>query len=217
LAISPRVANESVRKPDRVAGALAAGFVVILLATEAVLTLPDETANPRTVASFYATHRAFIIILQLLGVVAAALLGGYAWRLRSVDRVGSAAGMIMAGCGLIPSLITLVIAIVADPSDPSAAGLWNALEPRGDEHLVRRDRAVCRYRRCAAWQEVTGARPVGPLCCGVLPDSSAPGDRGKQSWTAGRNRPTVLRVVDRGDGNLELPWPAAFTSGCNTE
>ena len=136
MAISPRVANESVRKPDRVAGALAAGFVVILLATEAVLTLPDETANPRSVASFYATHRAFIIILQLLGVVAAALLGGYAWRLRSVDRVGSAAGMIMAGCGLIPSLITLVIAVVADPSDPSAAGRWNALEPRGDDILL---------------------------------------------------------------------------------
>jgi uncharacterized membrane protein len=135
LALSPHLANESVRKPDRVAGALAAGFVVLLLATEAVLTLPDETANPGTVAFFYATHRAFIIILQLLGVVAAALLGGYAWRLRSVDRVVSAAGMIMAGCGLIPSLITLVIAIVADPSDPSAAGRWNVLEPRGDDIL----------------------------------------------------------------------------------
>jgi len=135
LAISPRVTNESVRKPDRVAGALAAGFVVVLLATEAALTLPDETANPGTVASFYAAHRAFIIILQLLGVVAAALLGGYAWRLRSVDRVMSAAGMIMAGCGLIPSLITLVIAVVADPGDPSAAGRWNALEPRGDDIL----------------------------------------------------------------------------------
>jgi uncharacterized membrane protein len=135
LALSPHLANESVRKPDRAAGALAAGFVVLLLATEAVLTLPDETANPGTVAFFYATHRAFIIILQLLGVVAAALLGGYAWRLRSVDRVVSAAGMIMAGCGLIPSLITLVIAIVADPSDPSAAGRWNVLEPRGDDIL----------------------------------------------------------------------------------
>jgi uncharacterized membrane protein len=135
LALSPHLANESVRMPDRVAGALAAGFVVLLLATEAVLTLPDETANPGTVASFYATHRAFIIILQLLGVVAAALLGGYAWRLRSVDRVVSAAGMIMAGCGLIPSLITLAIAIVADPSDPSAAGRWNVLEPRGDDIL----------------------------------------------------------------------------------
>jgi uncharacterized membrane protein len=134
LAILPRVASESARKPDRVASALAAGFVVILLGTEAVLTLPDETANPQTVASFYATHRA-IIILQLLGVVAAALLGGYAWRLRSVDRVVSAAGMIMASCGLIPSLITLVIAVVADPSDPSAAGRWNALEPRGDDIL----------------------------------------------------------------------------------
>jgi uncharacterized membrane protein len=68
-------------------------------------------------------------------VVAAGLLGGYAWRLRSVDRVVAVAGLIMAACGLIPSLITLVIAIVADPSHPGAAGRWNTLEPLGDDIL----------------------------------------------------------------------------------
>jgi hypothetical protein len=73
--------------------------------------------------------------LQLLGIVAAALLGGYAWRLRSVDRVVAIAGMIMAACGLVPSLITLIIAFVADPSDPTSAGTWNLLEPRGDDIL----------------------------------------------------------------------------------
>jgi uncharacterized membrane protein len=135
LALSPRLTNKSIRKPDRVAGALAAGFVVLLLATEAVLTLPDETASAAAVASFYATHRTFVVILQLLGVVAAGLLGGYAWRLRTIDRVVSVAGMIMAACGLIPSLITLVIAIVADPTHPGAAGTWNALEPFGDHIL----------------------------------------------------------------------------------
>jgi uncharacterized membrane protein len=135
LALSPRLTNKSIRKPDRVAGALAAGFVVLLLATEAVLTLPDETASAAAVASFYATHRTFVVILQLLGVVAAGLLGGYAWRLRTIDRVVSVAGMIMAACGLIPSLITLVIAIVADPTHPGAAGTWNALEPFGDDIL----------------------------------------------------------------------------------
>jgi hypothetical protein len=135
LTLTPRVTNKSPRKPDRVAGALAAGFVVLLLATEAMLTLPDETATPAAVASFYATHRAFIVILQLLGMVAAALLGLYAWRLRSVDRVVAAAGMIMAGCGLIPGLITLVIAVVADPNDASSAARWNQLEPLGDDIL----------------------------------------------------------------------------------
>jgi hypothetical protein len=135
VVLSPRVANESVRKPDRVAGTLAAGFVVLLLATEVVLTLPDETASAVAVASFYATHRGFVVILQLLGVVAAGLLGGYAWRLRSVDRMVAVAGLIMAACGLIPSLITLVIAIVADPSHPVAAGRWNTLEPLGDDIL----------------------------------------------------------------------------------
>jgi hypothetical protein len=135
LTRSPRVGNKVVRRPDRVAGALAAGFVVLLLATELVLTLPDEADSPASVANFYATHRALIIILQLLGLVAAALLGAYAWRLRPVDRVVAAAGLIMAVCGLIPSLITLVIAVVADPDNPASAGRWNMLEPRGDDTL----------------------------------------------------------------------------------
>ena len=99
MAVSPGTTEESVRKPDRVAGALAAGFVVLLLATELVLTLPDETDSAASVARFYVAHRGFIIVLQVLGIVAAALLGGYAWRLRSVDRVVAAAGIIMAACG----------------------------------------------------------------------------------------------------------------------
>jgi hypothetical protein len=41
----------------------------------------------------------------------------------------------MAVCGLVPGLITLMIAIVADPDHPAAAGRWNALEPRGDDIL----------------------------------------------------------------------------------
>jgi hypothetical protein len=135
LTLSPRITNESLRKPDRVAGALAGGFVVLLLATELILTLPDEADSPVFVAAFYAAHRGFIVSLQVLGLVAAALLGAYAWRLRSIDRVVAAAGMIMAVCALVPGLITLVIAIVADPNHPTAAGVWNALEPRGDDVL----------------------------------------------------------------------------------
>jgi hypothetical protein len=135
LAISPRASESSARTPDRVAGALATGFVVLLLATELVLTLPDQTDSPESVANFYAAHRAFIIILQVLGLVAAALLGAYAWRLRTVDRFVAAAGMIMAVCGLAPGLITLMIAIVANPDHPATAGRWNALEPRGDDIL----------------------------------------------------------------------------------
>ena len=135
LTLSPRITNESLRKPDRVAGALASGFVVLLLATELILTLPDEADSPVFVAAFYAAHRSFIVSLQVLGFVAAALLGAYAWRLRSIDRLVAAAGMIMAVCALVPGLITLVIAIVADPDDPAPAGVWNALEPRGDDIL----------------------------------------------------------------------------------
>ena len=120
---------------DRVAGGLAGGFVLLLLATELVLTLPDDTANPSIVADFYARNRVIVIILQLLGIVAAGLLAGYAWRLRRVDRPISVAGLVMAGCAVVPGLITLVIALVADPADPAAAAEWNSWEPRGDDLL----------------------------------------------------------------------------------
>lgn len=130
---TPRVTRESARKPDRVAGALAAGFVVLLLATELVLSLPDETDSPSVVATFYATHHILIIILQLLGFLAAVLLGAYAWRLRSVDRVVAVTGQVVAVCGMVPDFITLVIAVVADPDEPVPAGMWNMLEPRGDD------------------------------------------------------------------------------------
>ena len=126
---TPQAAEYSARTPDRVAAALAGGFVVLLVATELVLSLPDQTASAADVAAFYATHRSFIITLQVLGFGAAVLLGGYAWRLRR------AAGLLVAVCGLVPGLVTLVIAVVADPDDPAPAGRWNQLEPRGDDLL----------------------------------------------------------------------------------
>ena len=128
-------ADSSERIPDRFAAALAGGFVVLLVATELVLSLPDETDGPIVVAAFYAAHRSIIIILQVLGFVAALLFGGYAWRLRRVDRLVSAAGVVMAACALVPGVITLVLAVVADPGDPAPAGRWNVLEPRGDDIL----------------------------------------------------------------------------------
>jgi uncharacterized membrane protein len=70
-----------------------------------------------------------------VGFVAAGLLGAYAWRLHKVDRVVAWAGLLVAVCAVAPGLITLVLAVVADPSDPGPAGSWNALEPRGDDIL----------------------------------------------------------------------------------
>ena len=107
----------------------------MLLATEVVLSLPDETASAVSVATFYAANRTFIIILQILGFGASAMLGGYAWRLRRVDRVVSTLGMVMAVCSLLPGLVTLATAVVADPANPAAASRWNLLEPRADDVL----------------------------------------------------------------------------------
>ena len=127
--------NDPYRTPDRLAGWLAIAFIVILLATELVLTLPDEADSPTVVARFYAEHQALIIALQLLGVIDALLLGGYAWRLGSVDRFVAGAGLLMAFCALAPTMITLILAIVADPAHTETAARWNMLEPRGDDIL----------------------------------------------------------------------------------
>jgi hypothetical protein len=127
--------NDPDRTPDRLAAGLAFAFIVLLLATELVLTLPDEADSPTYVARFYAEHRGVIIALQLLGVIDALLLGGYAWRLGSVDRFVAGAGLLMAFCALAPTMITLVLAIVADPAHAETAAELNMLEPRGDDIL----------------------------------------------------------------------------------
>jgi hypothetical protein len=127
--------NDPGRTPDRLAAGLAFAFIVLLLATELVLTLPDEAASPSFVAQFYTEHRTFIIALQILGVLDALLLGGYAWRLRAVDRFVAGAGLLTAFCALAPTMITLVLAIVADPAHVETAAEWNMLEPRGDDIL----------------------------------------------------------------------------------
>jgi hypothetical protein len=129
------VADDAGRRPDRLGAALAGGFIVLLLATELVLTLPDVADSASSVTDFYIAHRTLIVILQVLGFVAAGLFGAYAWRLRSVDRVVATAGLVTAVCALLPGLITIVIALVADPTSPAAAVRWNSLEPRGDDVL----------------------------------------------------------------------------------
>ena len=86
------------RRRDPLGAALGLGFVSLLLATETVLTLPDEAA----VAALYAAHRMVIAVLQVRGFVAAGLLAGYAWRLRQVDRLVSATALVVALCGLLP-------------------------------------------------------------------------------------------------------------------
>ena len=135
VAAKSRAGEPAGRRPDRLAAGLAGGFIILLLASELVLSLPDESASAQVVAQFYAEHRAFIIALQVVGFVAAGLLGAYAWRLRTVDRIVAGAGVLVALCALAPGVITLVVAVVADPANPGPAGKWNALEPRGDDLL----------------------------------------------------------------------------------
>ena len=116
-------------------GWMAVGFLVLLLASEAALTLPDEHATSAFVAAFYSGHRAIVIILQVAGFAAAGLLGAYAWRLRPVDRMIAGSGVVLAAVSATPGLITAATALIADPDRPDAAGVLNQLEPRADDAL----------------------------------------------------------------------------------
>ena len=120
---------------DRTAGWLGVGFLVTLLASEAALSLPDEHTPAAAVATFYAEHRAVIIILQIVGFASCALLALFAWRLRSIDRRVATAGLILAVTALAPGLITIALAIAADPRHSTNANTLNRLEPRGDDML----------------------------------------------------------------------------------
>ena len=120
---------------DRTAGWLGVAFLLTLLGSEAALTLPDESAAAGAVASFYAEHRTAIIVLQVVGFVSCALLALFAWRLRALDRRVCVAGLVLAVAALAPGLVTLILAVVADPAQPDLAETYNRLEPRGDDAL----------------------------------------------------------------------------------
>ena len=120
---------------DRTAGWLGAAFLVTLLASEAALSLPDELSPAVTVATFYSQHRSVIIGLQIVGFVSCALLALFALRLQRIDRGAAVAGVVLAVAALAPGLVTVALAIAADPQNPSTADTLNRLEPRGDDLL----------------------------------------------------------------------------------
>ena len=120
---------------DRTAGWLGIAFLVLLLASEVALSLPDEHAPAAAVATFYATHRPVLIGLQAAGFAGSALLALFAWRLRVISPAVAGAGLVLAVTTLVPTLITLLLAVVADPAHPDAAGALNQWEPRGDDLL----------------------------------------------------------------------------------
>jgi len=120
---------------DRTAGWLGAAFLVTLLASEAALSLPDEMSPAATVATFYSQHRSVITGLQIVGFVSCALLALFALRLQRIDRGAAVAGVVLAVAALAPGLVTVALAIAADPQNPSTADTLNRLEPRGDDLL----------------------------------------------------------------------------------
>src|SRR2546430_17303162 len=108
---------------DRTAGWLGIAFLVLLLASEAALVLPDEHASAATVASFYAAHRAVIIGLQVAGFAGSALLALFGWRLRVIAPGVAAAGPVLAGTTPTAALLTDAVGGLPPPGLPPPAAL----------------------------------------------------------------------------------------------
>jgi ABC-type Fe3+-siderophore transport system permease subunit len=100
-------------------------FIVLLFASEVAVSLPDLDASDQHVADFYAGHRAAVIVVQVLGFVAAALLVLFALRLRTVDRASGYALLGVAVVALLPGLVTVALAVAADPEHTGTAGWLN--------------------------------------------------------------------------------------------
>jgi FtsH-binding integral membrane protein len=167
---------------DRTAGWLGVAFLVTLLASEAALSLPDEKAGGAAVAAFYQAHRPFIVVLQLAGLLGCGLLAVFAWRLRELGRGVAVAGLVLSVAALAPVVLTLAIAVVADPRTPARAGTLNEWEPRGDDLLflcvtVFAVTVLALGRRAPRWLTVLGG--TAALCCALRLASEALGrDRG---------------------------------------
>lgn len=143
------------------------GFIVLLLASEAALTLPDEHASAVSVARFYTAHEGIIITLQVVGFVACALLGWFAWRHRRIDQRIAGTGLVLAVLAAAPGILTVGVALVAAGAGSGPAGDWNRLIPRGDDLLfvgiVVFAAAVLASRAAPTWLRVLAG--VVAACC----------------------------------------------------
>ena len=67
MASDTPVSGDAGRRPDRLGAALAAGFIVLLLATELVLALPDVADSASSVANFVALSCLIRLVLEAGG------------------------------------------------------------------------------------------------------------------------------------------------------
>jgi hypothetical protein len=154
------------RRPgDRIAGWLGAATLLTLLGSEGALSLPSETATATDVVRFYNDHRAAVVILQLVGFVASGLLAAFGWRLRRVDRTVGSCTVALGLLSAVPGLLTLTLALRADPAAPDVAARLNDLEPRGDDVLFV---AVIVFASAVAWQLGRRHRLLGALAAATV-------------------------------------------------
>ena len=153
----------------RVAGALAAGFVVLLLATELVLTLPDETDRRDC-------RELLCGASDLHHHLAAHRNGG--GRIAGDVRLAVAYGRsVRRGCRHDHGGLQLRSWSHHDhdcdrgePRHPAAAGRWNGLEPRATTSC-RGDRTFAVQSRCGL-AEASGPRVLAAPRRTLLPSSS---------------------------------------------
>jgi hypothetical protein len=76
-----------------------------------------------------------MIILQLIGFAAAALLASYAIRLRRPYPAAAWTGVVTAVLACTPGIVTVILALVADTASPTTIARWSVIEATADDLL----------------------------------------------------------------------------------
>jgi hypothetical protein len=117
---------------SRAAAGWAIVFVVLLLLSAAMVTLPSASQTGDRIAAFYAAHGQVIVIQQIVGVIALAAFVVFALSLPA-NRWLRLALWIFVGTELATNVVPLII--LGNTHSPVAARTWTLVEDVADTAL----------------------------------------------------------------------------------
>lgn len=105
------------------------GFVLVLLVSEVMVTLPASSDSAARIRSFYAAHSAIIIVAQVLSLTASALLLAFVitiWRLTDRVRAILISGILVVLASVVTVVPVLALAVLPHPASSTTHALARA-------------------------------------------------------------------------------------------
>lgn len=120
------------RRQSRHSGWTGLGFIVLLLLSAGMASVPTGSDSVATVRAFYVDHTPVVVVAQLIGLAAAAMFAVHIHALAGVlspsvsTRLRRAGFLVAAGAGLTALPVLALTAIVASAPDRVIAGFARA-------------------------------------------------------------------------------------------